>query len=90
MSTTKIVDHLGVTDGRVPPAVLAAGAWVAQSLVSRERGGRFVSQASEHYVRHASSLIGQRGTVATYSAYVAPNFTASISSSAAIWRECSR
>ena len=23
------------------PAVLAAGAWVAQSLVSRERGGRF-------------------------------------------------
>lgn len=45
MSTTKIVDHLGVTDGRVPPAVLAAGAWVAQSLVSRERGGRFARLA---------------------------------------------
>ena len=54
MSTTKIVDHLGVTDGRVPPAVLAAGAWVAQSLVSRERGGRFA--------RLAGTALGGRGS----------------------------
>lgn len=45
MDATKIVDHLGIADGRVPPALLTAAGWVAQSLVSRKRRGAFARAA---------------------------------------------
>ncbi|PFG36826.1 protein-S-isoprenylcysteine O-methyltransferase Ste14 [Flavimobilis soli] len=45
MNTTNITKDLGVTDGRVPPVVLAGAAWLAQSVVSRKRGGALARTA---------------------------------------------